>query len=229
MDEHDEKVSGEYFIDNHGDVTFCDDVASETNHDGVAMGYALRKIAEPLGIEQDETDGEMLKQEMHSLFAEEFGWADHDKLTLLEMFLRYLKETTREGDYLNEVQDRKYWKLIFLAAFLNYGEVLAKDIAIEHWGWIAVKGQHCYMWKLNTDTRTNLLRGLENICEEESIVGEPIWSIYDNKRNCYEGTIPELREYNIPQIAQNDSGNRRYQIEQLDKGLRHECYKTGSE
>lgn len=180
------RIRGEYWITD-GDVWFADGDVGDMNHEMYARDYACRRILDFLHADNDEE------------------FLDED--TFREAVIDALKEDGIAADKTNwwtEVSNLIHknapdrLELVdILEAATGTGD--ARSVAVEHFGWIWVRGSNLSTWTFNKE---NILSGISEIIQQED--PEADWSNLDleifvaSTKKRYSVTYGELESGRTP-------------------------------
>lgn len=187
-----ETIRGEYWIID-GQPTFADGNISDYNHESIAEEYVL----EQLNLEQlakklkINTKASTLNDIFHLIINK-----------LIEKNINPIK-------YLNI--EEKLYKAIYTGNIYNY--------VIEHDNWIAVRENNIELFDF-LKNKQNLIKGIENILDEEDILTDDIeLYIYDFKNNkAFSTTLEDIKNQSLSRID-NPTHNKdiRFNIPNINK------------
>jgi hypothetical protein len=157
------RIRGEYWITDSG-VWFADGDVGDMNHEMYAVDHARRKILDAIGgnSEADFMDEDTFRDLMIEAL-EDKGVVVEDSRDWIKIAENYLS-TAYPGD--------RAIQAIFRAA-CGFGD--ARDVAVEHFGWIWCRGNNLSTW---TYDRELLLSGVSEVIEQEDD-GATDWSSLD--------------------------------------------------
>jgi len=166
-EEHD---TGEWWIDESGQTTYCDNTVTDQGHEAVVIGYLIHEILSHFGIEEDEPGKLSNYEESIKENLIEDGRLSEEELeewntkSPSEIILRKLVE---DGAYKDPKQAED-------ALYIAYGSSSrdARDYAMRYWNWKVMKTSgddiEIQTWHLKPEDIGIIVRGIWEIMGEDT-------------------------------------------------------------
>lgn len=170
-----EHERGEWWIDESGQATYCDNQVVDQGHEAVVIQSLIHEILSHFGIDEDEP-GELTDYEesiKESLFAD--GRLDEDELAGWENMKGAKYAGPAEIIIKKLLEDKAYTdpKQAEDAVYIAYGSSSrdARDYAMKYWRWKVMKTQgneiEIQTWHLKPDDLGIIVRGIWEIMGDD--------------------------------------------------------------
>lgn len=166
----DYRITGEYWIKG-GDIEFADGDVGDQSHESIASQEAMSRLADDLGIHDDDPTDEQIKEVIG--FDEEAprgSPADHSA------YQQRYRDAVKQA-----LEERGYGEDAGLVD-VSHGNGDPRKFAMENWGWIRLAGNNLEMQELTPQAMREAANGINQaIAEqefEEAESADPVLTIY---------------------------------------------------
>lgn len=150
------KLTGEYWIDESGQLTFADGDVGDSNHDRIALESAIQKVSDHFGLDDDEIEADGFSDILEAYLNEELpDWNEN------------FKSAREAAWHLIETQSGGISNLTLMTACGETAD--ARSVAIKEWGWISVQKNQIVMWENNPDKLAKLHEALGEAFFEDGV------------------------------------------------------------
>lgn len=156
-------LKGEYWFFPDGQIQFCDATVGDSNHEGVALDRICMELIDRfIGV----VDMELKEVEYPYEFLFEIFNKFYGKNRVVE-----IRDRKGVADFIVECEKclilNDTEKDLIYTVFDSHADY--REIVMKYFGWIWFKQGVVGCYKLDSQTARNIIRGLENAMEEESI------------------------------------------------------------
>ena len=172
-------IRGEYWIHEDGSTTYADGDIGDMTHEGIVIEAVIREVMESFGIYNGSEfmDWDEIKKEILESLKADFTAEEREKY-------KFLTDHSSEGDELivsklTEMGDKDAMEKMSVI----YGSIDAREYAMQHWNWKAVRDNNIDTWTLTPADMKTIAYGLGDIEQEMSDDAEFHISVYRQSKN----------------------------------------------